>query len=103
MVTMLVAEPLLVKWLGLEGAVLALVGSNAVGMLWGLGVLLVGLYTGGIGKVLGPVQDAMLQMLPEYLSISWLHCLENCQIRELMLHSLRRHFEISSLNQRRKD
>ena len=41
-VTMLVAEPLLVRWLGLEGAVLALVGSNAVGMLWGLGVLLAG-------------------------------------------------------------
>jgi putative MATE family efflux protein len=40
--TMLVAEPLLVNWLGLEGAVLALVGSNAVGMLWGLGVLLAG-------------------------------------------------------------
>jgi len=40
--TMVVAEPLLVSWLGLEGAVLALVGSNAVGMLWGLGVLLSG-------------------------------------------------------------
>jgi putative MATE family efflux protein len=39
---MLVAEPLLVKWLGLEGAVLALVGSNVVGMLWGLGVLVAG-------------------------------------------------------------
>ena len=40
--TMLVAEPLLVNWLGLEGAVLALVGSNTVGMLWGLGVLVTG-------------------------------------------------------------
>jgi putative MATE family efflux protein len=40
--TMVVAEPLLVSWLGLEGAALALVGSNAVGMLWGLGVLLSG-------------------------------------------------------------
>lgn len=40
--TILVAEPLLVNWLGLEGAVLALVGSNAVGMLWGLGVLVTG-------------------------------------------------------------
>ncbi|UCC64466.1 MAG: MATE family efflux transporter [Anaerolineae bacterium] len=40
--TMLVAEPLLVKWLGLEGAVLALVGSNVVGTLWGLGVLVAG-------------------------------------------------------------
>jgi putative MATE family efflux protein len=40
--TVLVAEPLLVNWLGLEGAVLALVGSNAVGMLWGLGVLVTG-------------------------------------------------------------
>ena len=35
-------EPLLVRWLGLEGAALALVGANAVGMLWGLGVLLAG-------------------------------------------------------------
>ncbi|MBN1640409.1 MAG: MATE family efflux transporter [Anaerolineae bacterium] len=42
LVVMLVAQPLLVHWLGLEGAVLALVGSNAVGMLWGLGVLVVG-------------------------------------------------------------
>ena len=42
MVTVLISEPLLVKWLGLEGAVLALVGSNAVGMFWGLGVLLAG-------------------------------------------------------------
>jgi putative MATE family efflux protein len=42
MATMLIAEPLLVQWLGLEGAVLALVGSNTVGMLWGLGVLVVG-------------------------------------------------------------
>jgi putative MATE family efflux protein len=42
MVTILVAEPLLVRWLGLEGAVLALVGSNTVGMLWGLGVLVAG-------------------------------------------------------------
>jgi len=42
MVSMLISEPLLVRWLGLEGAVLALVGSNAVGMFWGLGVLLSG-------------------------------------------------------------
>ncbi len=41
-VMMVVTEPLLVRWLGLEGAVLALVGSNAVGMFWGLGVLLSG-------------------------------------------------------------
>jgi putative MATE family efflux protein len=39
---MLVAEPLLVSWLGLEGAVLALVGSNVVGMLWGFYVLISG-------------------------------------------------------------
>jgi Na+-driven multidrug efflux pump len=39
---MLVAEPLLVRWLGLEGAVTALVGANTVGMLWGLGVLVSG-------------------------------------------------------------
>ena len=41
-VTMIVSEPLLVGWLGLEGAVLALVGSNTVGMLWGLGALVAG-------------------------------------------------------------
>jgi len=40
--TLLVAEPLLVGWLGLEGAALAMVGSNVVGMVWGLGVLLSG-------------------------------------------------------------
>jgi Na+-driven multidrug efflux pump len=40
--TLLVAEPLLVNWMGLEGAALALVGSNTVGMLWGLGVLAAG-------------------------------------------------------------
>jgi len=40
--TMLIAEPLLVNWLGLEGAVLALVGSNTVGMVWGLGMLVAG-------------------------------------------------------------
>jgi putative MATE family efflux protein len=42
MIAILVAEPLLVRWLGLEGAVLALVGSNTIGMLWGLGVLIAG-------------------------------------------------------------
>jgi putative MATE family efflux protein len=42
MIVMLVAEPLLVTWLGLEGAVLALVGSNAVAMFWGLGMLVAG-------------------------------------------------------------
>jgi putative MATE family efflux protein len=42
MISLLIGEPLLVRWLGLEGAVLALVGSNAIGMLWGLGVLLSG-------------------------------------------------------------
>lgn len=36
---LLVFEPLLVKWLGLEGAALAMVGSNLAGTLWGLGVL----------------------------------------------------------------
>lgn len=40
MVTILIAEPLMVKWLGLEGAALALVGSNVVSVFWGLGVLL---------------------------------------------------------------
>jgi putative MATE family efflux protein len=42
MISLVIGEPLLVRWLGLEGAVLALVGSNVVGMLWGLGVLLSG-------------------------------------------------------------
>jgi putative MATE family efflux protein len=42
MITLVIGEPLLVGWLGLEGAVLALVGSNVVAMLWGLGVLLSG-------------------------------------------------------------
>jgi putative MATE family efflux protein len=40
--TLLVGEPLLVKWMGIEGAALALVGSNGIGMLWGLGVLVAG-------------------------------------------------------------
>jgi len=38
----LVAEPLLVNWLGLEGAVLALVGAHVVGTVWGIGELLAG-------------------------------------------------------------
>ncbi len=33
---MLIAEPLLVTWLGLEGAVLALTGAHTVAMIWGL-------------------------------------------------------------------
>jgi putative MATE family efflux protein len=41
-VTLVVTEPLLVRWLGLEGAALALVGSHAVGMLWGLAMLATG-------------------------------------------------------------
>ena len=40
--TLLVAEPLLVRWMGLEGAALALIGSNGLGMLWGLAVLIAG-------------------------------------------------------------
>jgi putative MATE family efflux protein len=40
--TLFLAEPLLVNWLGPEGAALALVGSNTVGMLWGLAVLAAG-------------------------------------------------------------
>ena len=42
MATLLVGEPLLVNWLGLEGAVLAVVLSNVAGMCWGLGVLVAG-------------------------------------------------------------
>ena len=37
-------------------------------MVW-MGVLVVALYTGGIGKVLGPVQDVMWRMLPEYRTV----------------------------------
>lgn len=37
--TLLVAEPLLTRRLGIEGAALALVGANAVGMLWGFGAV----------------------------------------------------------------
>ena len=40
--TLLVAEPLLVRWMGLEGAALAQIGSNTVGMLCGLTMLVSG-------------------------------------------------------------
>jgi putative MATE family efflux protein len=40
--TLVVAEPLLVHWMDIEGAALALVGANTVGMLWGLAVLATG-------------------------------------------------------------
>ena len=40
--TLLVVEPLLVRWMGVEGAALALIGSNGVGMLWGLALLVAG-------------------------------------------------------------
>ena len=40
--TLVVGEPLLARWLGIDGAALALVGSNTVGMLWGLGILISG-------------------------------------------------------------
>ncbi len=39
---MLIAEPLLVMWLGLEGAVLALTGAHAIAMVWGLRQLVIG-------------------------------------------------------------
>lgn len=39
---LLVMEPLLVGWMGLEGAALALIGSNGLGMVWGLTVLVAG-------------------------------------------------------------
>jgi len=39
---LLVSEPLLVHWLNVEGAALALVGSNLAGTLWGFYVLLSG-------------------------------------------------------------
>lgn len=41
-ITILIGEPLLVNAFGLEGAVLAVVLSNAVGMLWGLWMLVSG-------------------------------------------------------------
>jgi len=40
--SLIIAEPLLVRWIGIDGAGLALVGSNAVAMFWGLGLLLTG-------------------------------------------------------------
>ena len=40
--TLLIAEPLLVRWMGLDGAALALVGSNTVGMVLGLILLAAG-------------------------------------------------------------
>jgi len=40
--SLIIAEPLLVRWMGIEGAGLALIGSNAVAMFWGLGLLLTG-------------------------------------------------------------
>jgi len=42
MVVILIAEPLLVTWLGLEGAVLALTGAHAIAMVWGLWRLVTG-------------------------------------------------------------
>jgi len=42
MATQLVVQPLLTRRFGIEGAAAAIVGANAVGMLWGLGVLLRG-------------------------------------------------------------
>jgi putative MATE family efflux protein len=38
----LLAQPLLVRYFGLGGAAVSVVGANVVGMLWGLGVLLRG-------------------------------------------------------------
>jgi putative MATE family efflux protein len=40
--TLLVLEPLLVRWMGIEGAALAIVLSNTAGMLWGLSTLVSG-------------------------------------------------------------
>jgi putative MATE family efflux protein len=40
--TLIVTEPLLVHWLDIEGAALAMVLSNIIGMMYGLGVLLAG-------------------------------------------------------------
>jgi len=40
--TLLLIEPLFTRWWGIDGAALALVGSNAASMLWGLGVLVSG-------------------------------------------------------------
>ena len=40
--TLLISEPLLVRWMGLDGAALALVGSNTVGAVFGLILLAAG-------------------------------------------------------------
>ena len=40
--TLLVAEPLLMSRLGVEGAALALIAANGIGMLWGMGMLTAG-------------------------------------------------------------
>jgi putative MATE family efflux protein len=40
--TLLASDPLLVHWLGLEGAALAFVGGHVVGMLWGFRMLFTG-------------------------------------------------------------
>ena len=40
--TLIVAEPPLTRWLGIEGAALALTGAHAVGMFWGLVILVSG-------------------------------------------------------------
>lgn len=42
--------------------------SGKWSMVW-MGVLVVAFYTGGIGKVLGPAQDVMWRMLPEYKTV----------------------------------
>jgi len=39
---LIISEPLLSRWMGIEGAALALVGSNAAGMLFGFAILLSG-------------------------------------------------------------
>lgn len=42
--------------------------SRKWSMVW-MGVLLVGVFSGRIGKVLGPVQETMWKMLPEYKTV----------------------------------
>jgi putative MATE family efflux protein len=82
--TLLFAEPALVHRMGLEGAALALVGSNTVGMVWGLGLLIAGrapvrldlrnlrLDLPMMGRILRVALPAVLQRGTPNLALSYL-------------------------------
>jgi Na+-driven multidrug efflux pump len=74
-VTLVVTEPLLVRWLGLEGAALAMIGAHVVGMLWGLGILATGrapvrLDWPMMGRILRVALPAVLQRGAPNLAMS---------------------------------